>query len=313
MKRTYLYTALAGIAAMTISLNANAEFTVGGALELDTDLINNKGGSDITDADQGGFVKGIFTGTKEGSNGAYVKSVGHILIKKDGSASVDDAYIRIGQNQWGLQFGRWEAMALLSAGTDTILNVIGTAANYQANAARGRTSDVGQITFDYAATGGLQFELQTIWGESDGADEEVISGVRPAISFDVTDNFKVTTGLESLTQGDAETTGAGLYLRYATDAFALKMNVASGKKETGAVTNWENTTYNVNIEAGVIGLGYHATEDDGGDSASTIYGRYYMPDLMGTSVNGSLGFSLASADSVDEDEVAIRYRFNYDF
>ncbi len=315
MQNKYKCCVLCAFSALVMASSALAETSVSGDIELDTDYVSNRDGSDLDDFDQGGRVKVAFSGTKEGVGGSYVNVVGQLLVQKDGTTGVDDAYIRIGKNQWGLQFGRFEALELFSKGTDTIHNVIGATNFYQAGAARGRTSDTGQIMFDYQPSDTLRFELGTIWGESNdpNEDEEAIAGIRPGIVMDVTGDLRVTAGYEILTSGEIETTGGGLYVRYATDAFALKINVASGKQETNSETDWENTSYNVNIESGVFGLGYTSSEDDDGDSASTIYGRFYMPDLMGTDVNGSLGFSLASADSVDEDELGIRYRFNYSF
>lgn len=315
MKHRYKISAVCGLTAILTTAGVHADAMVSGDIELDTDFVSNRDGGDQDDFDQGGRVKVAFAGTKEGPGGGYASAVGQLLVNKDGTTGVDDAYIRIGKNQWGLQFGRFEALEIFSKGTDTIHNVIGNTNFYEGGAARGRTSDTGQIMFDYAPSDTMRFELGTIWGETDGGDddEDAIAGIRPGFVIDVTGDLRVTAGYEMLTNGETETTGGGLYVRYATDAFALKMNVASGKQETDSVTDWENTSFNVNIESGLFGLGYTNSEDDGGDSASTVYGRYYMPDLMGTGVNGSLGVSLASADSVDEDELGVRYRFNYTF
>lgn len=318
-KRAALTPALSCVALMMTlaSTQAAAEVEFGGDIELDTDIVSNAGGAAVDNYDQGGRVKLQAKGeTAVGT--ATLTGVGQLLITKDGSTAVDDAWFRLGRDNWGVKFGRFEAMETFSKGTDTILNVIGGAANYQGSFARGRTgADVGQIALDFAASDTVSLELGTFWGDASTTDDEnMISAIRPAIKMDVTDDLRVAASFEKAEAGTVETDGFGIYVRYATDKFALKMNAAQGEQTGNAnpADDWDNTSFNVNVESGNVGVGYHSTEDDNGDSASTVYGRYLFRDLFGSeNTTAQLGLSIASADSADEDETALRLRFFHSF
>lgn len=297
-----------GMSLMLFSAAAQAEVSIGANVEIDTDYISNSGGSSDDQHAQGGRVKVDFSGMTEGTAG-YVKGVGQIVLNDEGDTGVDDMYVRLGQEKWGVQLGRFEGMDLFSKGVDTIHNVLGNTNFYNANAARGRISDAGQIMFDFSPSDRVKFELNTVYGLDDPFE-----GYRPAIHVKVTDDFNISAGYDYLEDGDSETKGVGIYARYATDVFALKMNVAKGEKETNGVQDWENTSYNINLESGVFAVGYTQSEDDGGDKASTVYGNYSMPNLLGVkNATGKLGFSAAQADSAAEDEFALRYRVFYEF
>ncbi|MGB0867504.1 MAG: carbohydrate porin [Granulosicoccaceae bacterium] len=314
-KKTTIHKQALSCTALLVSLAcapAAAEISLGGNVELDTTFQQNAGGADGENYSQGGRVQLNASGTQTVGD-ATLAGKGTINLTKDGGTGIDDVWFSLGRGKWSLKFGRFEGIETFSKGTDTILNVLGTATNYQGSAVRGRSgADYGQIALDVAANDRVSFQLGTFWGETSGNDENAISGFRPAITAIVTDDLNVSASYETLDIGGVETDGLGLYIRYATDAFALKMNAASGS--TGDV---DHTTFNVNIESGNIGLGYHSTEDEGGaadDSASTIYARYLFPNLMGSeNTNAQLGASIASADSAEEDETALRLRFFHTF
>lgn len=326
MKSSTAISAICGAAALALCVQAHAEtsLTWGGDIELDTDLVSNPGGSDGDDANMGGRVKLSAEGLHETDRG-YIKGVGQLLIQKDGDTGVDDVYARFGSGGWGIQIGRFEAIDLFSKGVDTLYPIIGNTNHYQASAARGRTSDTGQIMFD-TDFGRGKFELATIWGETDATgtgeegevipaeDDDAIAGFRPAIFFMLTDDLNITAGYDYVESGNTETSGFGIYVRYATDLFALKMNYASGEQETNGVTNWENDSYNINIESGNFFIGYTNSEDEGGDTAETIYTNYSIPGVFGVdSATFKIAVASAKADSVPETENSIRFRINYTF
>ncbi len=92
------------------------------------------------------------------------------------------------------------------------------------------------------------------------------------------------------------------------------MNYANGEAESGGTTSWENTSYNINLESGNIGIGYTNSEDEGGDSASVIYGRYLFSDFMGVeNASASINVGIAEADSVANDQTLVKFRVNYTF
>ncbi len=318
MKTEFNVTKLAAIVGLTLGMAAvaHAEVSMSADVELDTDVVSNAGGSADSNYNQGGRVKVGFSGKEETSLG-FVQGVGQLLLNKDGSTGVDDAWVGFGQSQWGVKLGRFEALELFSKGPDTIHNVIGSTNFYQAGAARGRTSNTGQVLAYSTPTDKMHFELGTIWGQSAfTGDEKAFAGVRPAMQVDLNDNVRLAAGYEYLDDAGTKTKGFGLYGRYATDAFVIKANYADGKNETGSVTNWENRSFNINGEAGPFGLGYTRSEDKqtGGDKADTIYGRYIIKEFMGVkAASASLAFSAAKADSVTEDELAGRFRINYTF
>ena len=301
---------------------ASADIVLGGNVELDTTVQSNATGVSGDNFSQGGRVQLNASGETVVGD-ATLAGKGTINLGKDGESGLDDVWFSMGRGKWSLKFGRFEGVETFSKGTDTILNVLGTATNYQGSAVRGRSGgEYGQIALNVAATDAVSFQLGTFWGETSSDnesasslgtnDDDAISGIRPAITAMITDDLNVSASFETLDIAGVETDGFGIYVRYATDAFALKMNAAAGS--TGDV---DHTTFNVNIESGNIGIGYHSTEDEGGaadDSASTIYGRYLFPNLMGSeNTNAQIGVSIASADSAAEDETALRLRFFHSF
>ena len=302
---------LCGLGALFMSMAAQAEVMLGADIELDTTMTTNSGGSTGDVYNQGGRVLVTASGKKEGESGGYVEAKGQVLVKVDGTTGVDDAWVKLGMNQFGVKLGRFEAMELFAKGPDTIYNVIGNTHSYGASAARGRfgADGVGAVMFDYAPTDNTKFELNTVWGTSDA-----VTGYRPAVSVGLGNGVTLGAGYDYLEDGDDKTKGYGLTAAYSNDAMTVKGSVANGKNTTNGVENWKNTSYNVNVTSGPFGIGYTSSEDDGGDSASTIYGRYQMFNLMGVKdVTGTLAFSAAEADSAAEDELAVRYRINYAF
>lgn len=299
---------------------ASAEMSFGGNVELDTTMQSNADGASTDDFTQGGRVKLSAAGSTTIGT-ATLAGQGDVLVTKDGGTAVDDMWFSLGRNKWSVKFGRFEAMETFSKGTDTILNVLGNVKNYQGSAIRGRIGgDRGQIALNVAASDAVNLELGTVWGEEgESEDESAFSGFRPAISMDITDDLRVTASYESVENGLNETDGFALYVRYATDAFALKMNFADGEitepntAGTGTVST-DSTSANINIESGNIGLGFHTTENNGGETADTVYARYLFPNLMGSeNTNAQIGLSYATNDDVVEDETALRLRFFHSF
>lgn len=310
---------------------ANAEVDIGANIELDTDYIKNDNLSDAdqdNDFDFGGRVKVIISSDHSVNDTTVLSGVGQFLIKENGDTGVDDAFLRLGSDTWGLKVGRYEAIDLHSKGTDTLVIVADDVTYYQANKARGRISEAGQLGLEISPSDRLSFFLDTVWGESDSdegdendsktAGEKAIAGYRPAIQFDLTDDLRLTAGYDYLEDGATETKGGGIYVRYATDAFALKFNVAKGQQETGGVEDWDTTSFNINVESGNIGLGYINSDEDDGGSFDTIYARYLFPNLMGyENANAQIGLSYLDgelADGTDADSVyGIRLRLFYEF
>ncbi len=324
-----------GLSLSTVLVStANAEFGIGADVEIDTDYLKNENLSSSdsdNDFDMGGRVKVSITGDHKVNDTVVLSGVGQLLIKEDGSTGVDDAYFRLGSDVWGIKFGRYEAIDLHSKGADTLLLTWEGIEYYQANAARGRIDDAGQIGLEISPSDRFTFNLDTVWGETDGdggvtPNEDAIAGFRPAIQVNITDALQLTAGYDYLEDGDSETKGAGIALSYAADAFTLKLNVADGTKETAGAEDWDNTSININAVFGDFGIGYVNVDDDNsGFSSDTIYGHYQFSNLMGNeNAAAKIGLSYTDPDAVfiDEDTGAasssdsgygIRLRFNYTF
>jgi|GEM_PF-3064775 len=325
LKSQWLGQAIVGVSMGALMVtNANAEIGFGANIEIDTDFISNSDTTGEDDFDLGGRVKFSITGDHNINDSTVLSGVGQLIIGVDGDTGVDDAFIRLGGDTWGVRFGRYEALDLFSKGTDTFVLTYSGVPNYQANAARGRFDEAGHIGLELTPSDRFTLHLDGVWGESDSddvLDEDALAGFRPAIVVDLTDDLRLTTGLDYLKDGDLETKGGAIYLRYATDAFALKLNYAAGEQELADLSEIDTTSYNANIEFGNIGFGLQRSEnDDSGASADTFYARYLFRDLMGNeNANAQLAFSAISIDPaegevLEEDtSYGVRLRFFYEF
>jgi len=311
------------IGCLLIMTDVRAELDLGADIELDIDYISSRVDSGENDFDVDGQVELSITGEHVIDETTVLSGVGEVLIQTDGNLDVDDAYLRIGQERWGLRFGRYEAIDMFSAGTDTLLLTWDGVPNYEADAAQGQFDEAGQIGLELLPSDRITLHLDAVWGE-DGeeiVDEDAVSGFRPVAVFDLTDDLRLTAGLDYREEGDSTLKGGGIYLRYATDDFALRINYATSEVETDDATDSETSSYNINVEFSNIGLGLQRSEDDStGASGDSFYAQYLFRNLAGNeNADAQLGFSVLSVDPaadetvVEDTEYGVRLRLFYEF
>jgi len=305
----------------TTELLAETDYSAN--IEIDTDYISSRVDTGDNDFDVSGAVELSVTGEHDIDETTVLSGVGEVLIQTDGEVDVEDAYLRIGQETWGLRFGRYEAIDMFSAGADTLVLTWDGVANYEADAAQGQFDEAGQIGLELLPSERITLHLDAVWGEADDevVDEDAVSGFRPVAVLDLTDDLRLTAGLDYLKEGDSKLKGGGIYLRYATDAFALRMNYASSTEKTGDVTDSETSSYNVNLEFSNVGLGFQRSEDETtGASGDSFYAQYLFRNLAGNeNADAQLGISALSVDPAvgetvaDDTEYGVRLRLYYEF
>ncbi len=313
---------------------------IGADIELNSDYQSPAEG-DATYT-QSGRVKVSFAGEYTRGD-EFIRGVGQPLINKDGSVSVDDAYLQFGNRSWDIQAGRFEAMDIVPVQKDTILvNANGNVNQlflYRANNTRGRISgDGGQFALHFAPSDAVTFELATIYGDEapiddtsfdEGDDTTAIGGVRPAVSWKVGDltlvgAFEAVDYTESASGDDVTSTGGGLRVSYefaGGGVINAGVAVADNERDTGAITeDGTVTSFVVSSEFGPFGIGYAHSELDSDDVAGdpsfdTIYTGYTVPVLGFDRASATLAGSYSTADDVGDNDslTAVRLRFNYVF
>lgn len=283
------------VAALFVSAAAaQAQVQFGANAEFD---ITKVSGSSLTN---GGRVE-LNAGARGTSGDAFVEGKGTVLIKTDGDASVDDAWIAAGTKAFDVKLGRFEATDLFPT-QDTVLEQTGFV-GYRANALRGRVdSKSAHAALSVYAAEGLKLELGVVTSSTEGKS----TGLRPAVSYSA-GNISFAAGLESVkVKGkDGSNTGVGL-----TGAYSLsdssKVGLAFAKME-------DSKSVGVYGVFGAAKIG--AIINDGATSAehsTTIYGSYTFPlmNVKGASITPAFSYSKPeSGDAV----TALRLRLRYDF
>lgn len=301
-------------------------------IELNFDARSLDGGDTFEDEDSNFDGDGRVRLTMEGEHtagGRFIKGRADALFKEDGDASVDDAWLAIGNATTDVQLGRFEAINLFPLGLDTVLVNAGdgSARVYQANLARGRIGGSGaQIALRHRFSDAMRVEVATIWGDpdDDGINADSITGVRPVATFG-SGPYSVSLGGEWLEYdldggGESERSGLGASFRYNDGPILAHFNAAYLDDED---SDEEVTTFGANmIYDGRIGLGvvHSITEADSQSddpTVTSVYGAYVIPIFGFDRAKMTLAASYSVADDVSEnvaDEIfAARVRFNYAF
>ncbi|MBJ7537322.1 carbohydrate porin [Marinomonas sp. C1424] len=320
MKKTTLYTAI--VSSMLSAGIANAAPTMSANIELNTDVYD-KSVSETT-YEQDGRVE-LTAYNKHTSGDNFIEGKGAIELKVDNSSYVADVYAKIGNSKWDVQVGHFEAINLFPKGKDTLVSNAGGVAVYEANLARGRADDGGQIALHFAPSDSLKIEIGTIYGDDDtnGDNKAAFSGIRP-IAILSTDAATFTAGYESVKYdlaagGDVSKTGYSIGANF--DVSSANVNVAmTHLKDDSTGVDKEVDSFVINMTAGNFGLGLiSSTEDNAGSETSvmTAYTAYTMPvfDIENASVTLAASYSTADdvAASQDDEILATRVRINYTF
>lgn len=283
-------------------------------VEIDTDAVGGKGRD--TEYDMGGRLElNVFGEQRVGDH--FVRGRGTALLKKDGDVATDDMWGMVGSDQWDVQIGRFEAYNLFPLGKDTIVVHAEGASVYEANAARGRASDGGQLAVHAHPSDTLSFELATLYGEGDST--RAFSGVRPAVHY-AGPSFSVTAGFEHVKYDEeAETVvdhdGYGVTLGIDLAGARVNLNAAYKDDNLGD----DVTTLGANATYGPFGLGYiNSREHVSGESnpqVNTLYAAYTVPFFGFDNANVTFAATTSRTNSAggDNEEHGARLRFFYAF
>ncbi|QUX94016.1 hypothetical protein C0J08_00755 [Marinomonas sp. CT5] len=321
MKKTILHTAIVGsllsISAVQAAPSFDADF------ELNTNAISKSVG-DSTYSQDGRVALNVSGKHISGDN--FFAGKGTALIKTDGTTSVDDAYIQLGNSAWDLQAGRFEGVNLFPKGKDTVVENVSIDSDvsvYEANWARGRADgDAGQFALHFNASENVKFELDTIYGSVDGDDTKAISGFRPSVTFNA-GGATITAGYESVNYDQTATkkvkkSGYAIAANFDVAAANVNLAAAFGKNDE---TDDKVTSVTANMTYGNFGLGLISSSVDNktGDDPSllTTYVAYTMPvlDIENATVTLAGSYSKANnlAAGANDKITAARVRFNYGF
>ena len=168
MKKTILTTAILSSILSVSAAHAAPVFDAN--FELNNDAVDTAKGD--TTYDQDGRIE-LNAYSKHTAGDNFFAGKGSLLIRTDGDAKVDDAFIQFGNSTWDLQLGRFEAINLFPLAKDTLIVHANDDYVYEANKVRGRIGDGGgQIAFHYNASEKLKFEVDTLYGDGDAKADD---------------------------------------------------------------------------------------------------------------------------------------------
>lgn len=326
MKKTILATAI--VSSILSVSTAHAAPIFDANFELNTDAVDTETGD--TTYDQNGRVE-LNAYSKHTAGDNFFAGKGTVLLNTDGEATVDDAFIQLGNSTWDFQLGRFEAINLFPLAKDTLIQHVSDDYVYQANKVRGRIGDGGgQIAFHYNANDALKFEVDTLYSDGDGdgtstgdGDKtKAISGVRPSVTF-VTSAATITAGFESVKYDEVGGTNVDLTGYAVTANFDVadaNVNVSAAFSKDD-VTDKKISSFVANMVYGNFGLGVIGSNVDnktGNDpSMLTTYIAYTVPLLDIENATVTFAGSYSTADDVaagaNDKTTAARVRFNYGF
>ena len=321
MKKTALNLAIASCL-MTFGY-ASAAPTFDADIEMNTDQVNEDTGG--TTFDQNGRVALYVSDTKT-SGDNFITAKGAVLISTDGTTSVDDSFIQIGNSGFDVQLGSFEAINLFPLGKDTMVEHAGDVSVYQGSLARGRAGDDGgQIAINVTSSDSLSFQVNTIYGDddSDGDDKTAFAGIRPTLTY-TGDSVTLSAGFEQVkyngdtSSSDVNKSGIALTANFDLGDANLNVSYASMDDDEADQTV---TSYSANMTQGDFGAGIIASSEDNASgvdpSVLTTYVAYTLPVFDINDATVTLAGSYSSADDVDTDTndqtLATRVRFNYTF
>jgi hypothetical protein len=120
--------------------------------------------------EQDGRVRLSIDGRLESDTGMYAAASGDSMLGMNGIASVDDAWIEVGKDNFGVRVGRYEAESLYGLGNDILIvtprNIPGAyyQGRYEGNYARGRfSSGIDNISLIWSGETNY-FELGFVYG-----------------------------------------------------------------------------------------------------------------------------------------------------
>lgn len=322
-----------GVAAVSLILSVPlfADLQITGDVEIDTThktTVTNSGAvgakdvskSTITESGRGAIS---FASTKKDGDNYAEGKVG-LEFGVDGSTTVTDTYVKLGNAQYDVQIGAFEGIWVYSYGQDVVVEK--TAAGvYEVDFVAGRRP--ADLAFHYVGLKDMVFELKLKLGTQTTTVEENIMGYRPA--FDLTfGQFQVVGAYESVTSTPSDTdvkgsttkSGYGLLFKGTFGNVTTGLNYTAGITDSGetypdptatppsngGATKDEATKDSMGLFVtvakagpGDFGLGYHLTNTNDGATAATkvdadlMFLSYALP-VYKESAWVKLGYSMAN-------------------
>lgn len=321
MKKTALNLAI--VSSLLSFGHVSAAPTFDADIEMNTDQINADTGG--TTFDQNGRVALYVSDTKT-SGDNFISAKGAVLISTDGTTSVDDSYIQVGNSNFDIQLGSFEAINLFPLGKDTMVEHAGDVTVYQGSLARGRAgSDGGQIAVNLTSSDSLSFQVNTIYGDDDssGDNKTAFSGIRPTLTY-AAESFTLSAGFEQVkyngttSASDVDKTGVSITANF--DIGDADINVSYASLDDNEA-NQKVTSYSANMTQDDFGIGIIASSEDNASgvdpSVLTTYLAYTLPMFDIDDATVTLAGSYSKADDVssgtNDQTLATRVRFNYTF
>ena len=303
MKKTVIASAiiLASASAQAAAWQSeDGRLTIGGDVEINFDVKNNKNGVGFEEQDKTSLSDDsrVLTEIKwkdTKADGSYITAAAQPLFKANGDIGLDDSYFAFGrENVWMFQIGRYEAMDLFPLGKDTVLSYAAGGDGmgngvyfYMGKEARGRSSDAGQARI-VGEFGRWTAEVSTVYGNTEylfgstnsnhlRSDIDISNTsdsfmIRPAFNY-LSDNgnLSVSFGGEWETNSNSVTgnvTGIDYDLsdRYGLSATTtlvfddLAWNISAAYQDAKEL--WKAQTFNTNIIYNAFGLGASVARND---------------------------------------------------
>lgn len=295
--------------------NDMGAFSIGGDVEFDLNY-TDKNATDKQEFSQTGRVLVQVAAEHTVSGDRYIKMQAQPLLKTSGDVELDDAWFAMGKKaDWELKVGRFEAYDLFPVGQDTMLAYAGDEP-YRANAARGR-GDNGQVAFSKTFDS-VYIEVGSLFKEASKADNNAVF-LRPVVSFQATDSFRVAGGLEANVTADKKDAdndfmGYGVTANYSADAVSVNLNYAF--RDFDSQTK-EQSTIGANLLVSGFGLGHVYSQDETNATKTklnTTYASYEIANVWDVdALNIYLGTYYSKQSDSDNKDLGARVRFKYFF
>ncbi|EJN6829217.1 porin [Vibrio cidicii] len=295
--------------------NDMGAFSIGGDVEFDLNY-TDKNATDKQEFSQTGRVLVQVAAEHTVSGDRYIKMQAQPLLKTSGDVELDDAWFAMGKKaDWELKVGRFEAYDLFPVGQDTMLAYAGDEP-YRANAARGR-GDNGQVAFSKTFDS-VYIEVGSLFKEASNADNNAVF-LRPVVSFQATDSFRVAGGLEANVTADKKDAdndfmGYGVTANYSADAVSVNLNYAF--RDFDSQTK-EQSTIGANLLVSGFGLGHVYSQDETNATKTklnTTYASYEIANVWDVdALNIYLGTYYSKQSDSDNKDLGARVRFKYFF
>lgn len=305
--------------------NDMGAFSIGGDVEFDLNY-TDKNATDKQEFSQTGRVLVQVAAEHTVSGDRYIKMQAQPLLKTSGDVELDDAWFAMGKKaDWELKVGRFEAYDLFPVGQDTMLAYAGDEP-YRANAARGR-GDNGQVAFSKTFDN-VYFELSSLYAKHNtktvnnvevNAHDQNAVFLRPVVSFQATDSFRVAGGLEANVTADKKDAdndfmGYGVTANYSADAVSVNLNYAF--RDFDSQTK-EQSTIGANLLVSGFGLGHVYSQDETNATKTklnTTYASYEIANVWDVdALNIYLGTYYSKQSDSDNKDLGARIRFKYFF